>query len=244
MNYEEIFSQRGNVYDEAMRKYPLARNEEFNLIVEHLTDAKNLKILDIPAGGGYLEGHIPKVAKYYGFEPTNGFANNIKVGTEDIISGGMNNLPYSDCYFDYVSSLAGVHHTIDKNSLWSEWYRVLKYDGYIIVVDVDRDSNVSRFLDEFVGKYNSTGHNGYYLSPSSINEMKECGFKNVESTIRSIYWRFDSLNDMCDFVIKLFGLEVISPNLVLENIENFLGYELDQSGVKMNWELNVILAKK
>lgn len=241
MNYTEIFEMRGGSYDKAMSNYPDARDDEFNLVVNILKNLDVEKILDLPSGGGYLKKYLPKQMNYCGFEPSTGFINN-KV--TDFDKYNVEKLPYDKDEFDALVSIAGVHHIKDKIELFNEWFRVLKKGGYIIVVDVDKDSTVASFLDDFVGSYNVTGHSGIYLTGNSEELLTSCGFKNVTSRIEKFSWNFKGLDDMCEFCRQLFSLENITDKEIIENTKKHLGFEKVEGFIRMNWELRVLLGIK
>src|SRR5438105_3086445 len=58
--YGLIFDGRGSAYDEAMRRFPHARKNEFENILK-LAELKDGDVVcDFPAGGGYSGRYIPQ----------------------------------------------------------------------------------------------------------------------------------------------------------------------------------------
>ncbi len=60
--------------------------------------------------------------------------------------------------FDHSVSLAGLHHIDDQDRFISQLVRHTRRGGTVHIADVDRSQKIGRYLDEFVGRYNSTGH--------------------------------------------------------------------------------------
>ena len=73
MNYEDIFRERGGAYGHAMRRWPDASREEFLQPLQWagLTDGE--KVVDVPAGGGYLRRYLPASCQWFGHEPCGSF---------------------------------------------------------------------------------------------------------------------------------------------------------------------------
>lgn len=242
MDYEEIFAARGNSYDQAMRAVPNARDEEFELIVNALNLETIQTLADIPAGGGYFERYLPESIKWLNFEPCAEFTGH-QILSENEFS--MSNLPWEHSSIDAAVSIAGVHHLADKSNLWQEIQRILSPEGQFVIADVKEGSQVSLFLDDFVGQYNVTGHEGIYLTDTTSNSLVEAGLNINYTKEHEFKWHFASVSQMAGFCTRLFGLQNVSQNTVLENIERYLGINHEVSGaVSLNWSLMLIVGTK
>jgi ubiquinone/menaquinone biosynthesis C-methylase UbiE len=237
MNYEEIFDLRGKSYDNAMKSNIHARHQEFETIINAISLQPGQTIADVPAGGGYLKEFLPKDVSWVGFEPCAEF-NGHQLQNND--EHNIFNLPWARESIDAITSIAGVHHTDDKLKLWAEMHRVLKPNGQIAILDVEKDSTVAHFLDDFIGLYNTTGHDGIYLSNTSALDFTDCGFKNVVAQTKDIYWQFSTIKDMCLFCKQLFGLQDISLGEIEKNINDFLNIKQELNNIQIHWPMLLI----
>lgn len=236
MNYEDIFSQRGGDYDRAMRTFERARDEEFRLPLRLANVTPGEVVIDVPAGGGYLARHLPESCTWHGHEPCAALAGD----------GGLDQallpLPWPNGFADLAMSIAGVHHLSDKRPLFRELRRVLKPDGRLMLADVHEASAVARFLDDFVGDNNSTGHDGSYLGEHTLQELRETGWQIVSAQRRAYSWRFDSSESLGRFCHQLFDLCKCGWQETAEAARERLGVTEDASGCQLHWELYFILA--
>ena len=244
--YQDIFNIRGLSYHKAMQNYPLARQDEFKNIIE-LSDFKddNL-ILDIPSGGCYLSNFITHENSLISVETSTAFAQKIKLSNNIklLICKSLNHINLPSNSADRILSLAALHHVEDKLSFYHEMSRLLKEEGIICIADVLRDSAVADFLNIFVDKYNSMGHQGDFICPKIREELTRLNFNVVFDDVISYPWYFDSVNDMVDFCQLLFGLDKGNDELIKTGIDKYLGYSIKRNKVLMNWQLYFVKAKK
>ncbi len=239
MSYEDVFAARGAAYDDAMRRWPDARREEFTLAVACAAPRRGETLADIPAGGGYLRRYLPEGVVYAPCEPCASFNAH---GASD--SGGLLPLPFANGSIDVAVSIAGVHHLPARRPLYAELHRVLRAHGRLLLADVHRDAAVARFLDGFVGAHNSTGHQGRYLDQSTPRALAEAGFA-IERAERMAYaWRFADRARMGEFCRALFDIRTLDAAAVTQAITQQLGVREVAGGVAMNWELYFISAHR
>lgn len=241
-SYTDLFEQRGTAYERAMQRYPQARDEEFQQLINATPLCSGMRIADVPAGGGYLQRYLPTDTHWLGHEPCATFTHH------ETSTGGsvpLLPLPWPDESVDCAMSLAGVHHLFDKKPLFAEFARVLKPRARLVLSDVEENSAVARFLDEFVGAHNSTGHEGIYLNGDTQNEIAAAGFRIVTSETVKLRWRLPSKHELAAFCKQLFDLPHASDTQVIDAIEHYLGYEqLSDNSMGMNWQLTTITAEK
>lgn len=239
--YASIFDERGSLYDRAMRQFPEARTQEFQLVIESAKVSGEHTVVDIPAGGGYLHQHLPTGVNLHAFEVTEGFSQHGTPNSPAKVSA-LDSLPLQSSSVDRVISLAGLHHERKRGAIYREMARILRPGGRISIADVAVDSAEASFLDGFVGQFNVTGHEGYYLDTLDLTLLRAAGFKNITSTRLPCPWRFASVEDMAAFVHQLFGMSQTSPERVLQGIIEGTGYTEDETGVFFNWSLQVLSA--
>lgn len=235
--YNDLFSVRGHQYDHAMRMYPGARDQEFLSAVNYADFQANPTVLDVPAGGKYLESYLPAGCSYLAHEPCANFDQKENNSADTLLP-----LPFAKDQIDIAFSIAGVHHLADKEPLFTDLKRVIKPGGQLILCDVYEDSDVAFFLDEFVGKYNSTGHEGVYLNQDTLKTAKAAGWEILSAERRSYQWLFGNEQAMAAFCISLFDLRGISHNAVISEIKKRIGVTQTETGVGINWELFFIRA--
>lgn len=239
MNYEQIFQERGASYDRAMQRWPNARSEEFLLPVQWSELRAGDRVIDVPAGGGYLRSYLPSHCEWFGHEPAEGFLDGTGSAARSLLP-----LPWPDAFAHAAISIAGIHHLVDKRPLFADLRRVLKPGGRIVLADVHVDSAVSAFLDEFVGAHNSTGHSGYYLDEGTVTDLQAGGFRIVRSQRVRYCWWFESLADMGAFCRMLFDMRGLEDEHIAKAIERRLGLRSRPGEVGMQWELFAVAATR
>lgn len=242
-SYSELFDQRGSSYDQAMLSFPEARRQEFEQLLNAAPAKSGEKTGDVPAGGGYLRNFLPDGVEWFGHEPCASFTNH-----GDVSSGAPSKpllpLPWPDQSLDVIYSLAGVHHLEDKRALFREIHRVTRMNGRFALSDVAEDSKVAHFLDDFVGRWNSTGHEGIYLGRSTIEELGDAGWQVETQGVNDFLWCFANRQEMGLFCGKLFDIGGIAVDGIIEAIETMLGtQQLANGGVGMRWSLMTVVSR-
>lgn len=236
-DYADIFARRGSDYDQAMRLHPHARDEEFRAAVGRARLTAGMAVIDVPAGGGYLAQHLPAGCHWLGHEPCRSFIN-----AGDTHATTLLPLPWPDATADAAISLAGVHHLDDKRALFDELARVTKPGATFVLADVHADAAVARFLDDFVGAHNSTGHVGNYLGPRTAVELSACGWQVQSAERVPFHWRFDDRASMGRFCHLMFDLRSATPEDTARAAEATLGVDALPDGVGLRWELYCVVA--
>ncbi len=236
-NYEELFQLRGATYDGAMGRFPDARREEFLNTIARAALVPGARVADVPAGGGYLARYLPEGCIWMGHEPCASFGHGATDQDRDLLP-----LPWEDASIDAALSIAGVHHLDDKGPLFRELARVVKPGGRLVLADVHEASAVSRFLDGWVDRHNSTGHVGSYLGDHTLDELDRAGWDVVSAERVPFHWRFDDIGDMGQFAHKLFDLRTSSPQDTARTISDELGVDTLGDGIGMRWELYMVAA--
>lgn len=245
-NYYELFSERGSSYDRAMYFYPDARRQEFLQALSYAEIIDGMRVADIPAGGQYLQKYISAEIEYIPHEPCDTFQVNGSLSVNhQTHSNNLLPLPWGNSFLDLTISIAGIHHIEEKIKLFDEIYRVTKSQGQLIISDVAKGSNVAFFLDHYVGKFNSTGHEGIYLDGMTGDQLTSAGWIVEYSQNQDFLWVFRNREEMGDFCQQLFDIQNASKNDIVEAIEKLLGVEeLVDGGIGMNWSLLTIAARK
>lgn len=230
MEYSNIFRHRGHSYDLAMNSYPNTRDNEFNALFARCPIASNETILDIPSLGGYLKKYCPQDCNVLSLDFAESI-NNISV-VSPYEKWNISNV-------DRIVCLASIHH-IQKLDLFLENISLhIKDKGFIHLADVSADSNISKFLDEFIGKYTSTGeHQGLYYDWNKIEFPQKLSVLNISDI--ECPWVFKSKNDMINYCKLLFDLQNVSDGEMLDNMKKYVGYIETNDSIYLNWHLTYI----
>ena len=242
-DYQKIFMKRSNDYHYAMQKYPDVRSYEFESLISTTDFSSIKKVLDIPSGGGYLKKYLPKNIELISADFSEGFTN------ENIQFVDPTQFSYSDNSFDLVLSLSGLHHLNDVPKFVHECLRILKKNSSFIFSDVKRDSPVDFFLNEFVNKYNSLGHNGvvftensfqglaYFDVENSFNEFPLLQEKIIRTQYNQYPFVFKDKSEMLCFFSFFFGVDKANENIIYDGIRDILGIKSTENGLEVDWGL-------
>lgn len=249
-SYQAIFNQRADAYHKAMLTWPNARDQEFFAILQNLTITTETRILDIPAGGGYLANYIPNSVKLHHLETSKLFADLFHQychsGSKHPLSlCNLNQLPQTDNSVDIVLSLAGLHHTEDKQPLFNELYRCLRPNGIFVLADAQEYSSIAGFLDGWVNEKNTMGHNGWYLNNQTLQQLRKSGFECINHENRDYHWCFQNKLQAGEYCKLMFGIDCASAEEVSDALEKALGFDTLSNGrIGLCWQLHFITARK
>jgi SAM-dependent methyltransferase len=225
--YPEIFEQRGNRYHQAMLRFPGARRAEFQALFDGHPVRAGQRVLDMPAGGAYLAGYLPADAELVSVELSAGF------GAGASVHDPAGDWPWGR--FDHVVCLAALHHIADQPAFIRGLLSRLAPGGTLHLADVPAGSPLVRFLDGFVGRFNSTGHEGAYLPAdpaffAALGQVRRCAELPCP-------WRFDSEQALAAFCMQLFGLEDCPEQELLQALRRDVGLSREGEAWRLDWRL-------
>lgn len=242
MDYKETFNKRAHKYKYAIEKYPCVLEKEFQTAVE-MCDIKSTDVvLNILAGGTSLNKYFIKQPQSYKQYDINCSFSEL----ENIILCQLNKIPEDDNSIDTIITLASLHHTTndERDMYYKECYRILKSEtGKLVIGDIVESSKEAKWLNEFVNKYNSNGHNGIFFSNNDKQLIEKNGFL-TETEIKSYPWIFNNENELLDFCKNLFGLDLATDKEILEGINTYLNPIRLENNILINWTLMYFISIK
>jgi len=244
-SYDEIFKARADSYHAAMAAFPAARREEFEHAVACLDLLPDCTVCDVPAGGGYLSAFVPERINCLFLETSSLFAAHCPRGERHrVLQTNLERLPVAGESVQRVLSLAAMHHVKEKSRSMREFQRVLVPSGVAVIADVEEGTDTAEFLNGFVDRFNSMGHDGQFLNADFYQNVEACGFCLREVRRPSLHWNFGSRDDMTAFCTQLFGLDRAKPGDVHAGIEEYLGWDYTEDGVALKWQLSYVILEK
>lgn len=245
-SYQDIFNQRGQQYHQAMLRYPLARQAEFKLILDHAEIAEGAVLLDMPSGGGYLGRFLDVPVQRISVETSCQFVRDVEPAPDHsiLLCNDIAHTPLPDASADRIISLAGLHHLEDKLAFYRQAYRLLRPGGIFCVADAWEGSAVARFLNEFVHAHNSMGHSGVFLDGQTVSQLCTAGFELAYEHRHAYVWQFESPEHMADYCQLLFGIDQADRAAIIDGIQTYLGFSVVANACRMNWALHFLKARK
>jgi SAM-dependent methyltransferase len=231
MDYIRSFTNRAHSYSNAMDLYQNVLDEEIITAIENLELKKDDILLNVFAGGIPIDKYIKDELNitYFAFDMHKDFLeNSIKQFTFDKIQMKSNSVNKIIC-------IATLHHlSIDERDvLYKELNRILIPGGRLVIADVISDSPQAKWLNGFVDKYNSNGHNGLFFTNDDSKLLEKNNFK-VDISINNYNWNFKDEECLLHFCKLLFGLDLCTDDkLLLNSIKEYLHYD----NSKIPWQL-------
>ena len=244
MDYSNIFENRASSYIDASQCWPDTREQEFENFVSLLALQPGERLLDVPCGSGLVAKKLAHSIEYLGLDPAKAFVTHCQAQNIPAVQAQMRCTELPSENFDVIGSLTGVHHEPNRAELYKEWFRLLKPGGRIVIMDVSVGSPVGLFLNGFVDKWNSAGHQGDFLTELDTQYVAEAGFSTPLISQSSYNWLAPNDLAMHSFMLNLFGLDK-QPSLAEMQIAwEKLGWQPDEQVCRVPWSLNVINAYK
>jgi SAM-dependent methyltransferase len=239
--YAEIFAERARSYHSAMEAFPRARELEFRSVLEPFDGLPRGTLCNMPAGGGYLAGHLRPDFRYIGVDPTSDFVALGSQAAIHIVRADLTNVPLESGSVDYIVSLAGLHHEPNLVGVFREMRRLARKGCRIVIADGAAETPPARFLNGFVDRMNPMGHEGRFLDENTAPLIEASGLTVLEDEIIDVPWIFGDIEEAASFASALFGTDRASTSEIVDALSRDIGFRSVSRGVSLNWCLRRIV---
>lgn len=192
-------------YNILAEKYDLTRTANIN-IINMLADEITLadkNILDFGCGTGNFTYALKKLtnANVYGIEPSDGMREKaLQKGDIIIKKGNHAHIPFDNAFFDFIYMTDVVHHVPDLNTMFAEFYRVLKTDGYICILTESHNQLETRFWAKYFPATVDVEKKRYPDIPDIINAALHAGIKHHKTVLTDKETRHNITEDFIKLV--------------------------------------------
>lgn len=224
-----------------MRDFPEARRVELDQLLALVTLFPGMTVLDLQAAGGFVADEVHRIlagqVQCLCIEPSAVLRARINPVHQAFADSVDHLQSIRDRSCDLVLGLAGLHHSALIARTLAEVYRVLRPDGVFAVCDIEAQSPIAKWLNEFVNVHSPQGHRGKFLSAQELQSaLSATGFKGVEVARREVPWRFGDERAAQNFLRGLFGLRCDSAQLKIGMAE-YLECATLPTGYTVGWSL-------
>ena len=119
----------------------------------------NSIIIDMGCGGGWLSSYLssfPNVAKIYSIDSSQNYLQNFLPNVIPLLNGNIEKvfpikgfftpLYFEDESIDLIVISSAIHHADSLSTVLNEFYRVLKKDGILLILNETPSSNLKHIL--------------------------------------------------------------------------------------------------
>jgi demethylmenaquinone methyltransferase/2-methoxy-6-polyprenyl-1,4-benzoquinol methylase len=168
--------------------------------------APGAQVLDVGIGTGLLAREalalLQGQGSLVGVDPSPGMMGQVNLPGVELVAGGAEALPRPDASCDFLSMGYALRHIPDVGAAFSEFHRVLRPGGRLLVLEISKPATrtgtlalkaymraVVPLIARFVSKHRDTAHLWRYywdtielcIPPQRIMEgLQAAGFQNVQ----------------------------------------------------------------
>ena len=177
----EPFEEHSDIYDNWFEKHIDLYNSELDVIRQLIT-YPNAKGIEIGVGSGKF---AEPLGIKLGVEPSEKMAAKAKMRGIKVFPGVAEDLPFSNCEFDFALMVTTICFVDDISKAFSEVHRILKSGGYIIVGFVDKESNLGKQYLKKRSKSIFYKNAKFYSTQDVLGYLKKAGFrtKKIKQTL-------------------------------------------------------------
>lgn len=184
------FNDWSKKYDRSILQRLVFRNSHDMFIRQIIKDSRPFRILDIGCGTGEfalkLKGRRRDI-NISGVDISSEMINVAKKKARftrdiDFRIGDVEDMPYDNNIFDYITCAHSFHHYPDKGKAVREMFRVLKNDGKVMIIDGYKDNMLGRVIfDVIVKRHEVDVHHLHSTQFQHI--LRKTGFKDIIQSV-------------------------------------------------------------
>jgi ubiquinone/menaquinone biosynthesis C-methylase UbiE len=150
------FNEWSKKYDRSILQFLMFRRSHNMFINSIMRDARKIKILDVGCGTGEFAMKLKsckKDADVYGMDISPDMIGIAKAkfgGAVNFRVGDVENMPYEDNSFDYLTCSHSFHHYPRKKKAAGEMFRILKDGGRVMIIDGYKDNLLGRIIFDLI----------------------------------------------------------------------------------------------
>jgi len=164
-------------YEAWYEKYPYVFKSEVAAIKELMPKGENIHGIEVGLGTG-------RFAKALGIKEGIEPAENMRAVAEKkgifVINAVAENLPYKPVRFDFVLMNFCISYFEDLEKAFKEAFRVLKWDGCLIVGFIDKNSQIGKYYEDRKPESIFYKQANFYSVNRVQGELKKAGFKELQ----------------------------------------------------------------
>ena len=174
----EFFDKIAKHYDKGIFKNLLLK--PVKKTVEFVNVKKNSKILDAGCGTGNLLKILENKNKNLRLRGVDISKEMLKIARKKLKNakielGAVEKLTFKKNYFDYVFSIDAFHHYYNQGLVMRNFYRVLKKNGELVIVDFSFGILFNRIFSRI-----EPGNNGMHTASEFKELFREHKFKDIK----------------------------------------------------------------
>jgi SAM-dependent methyltransferase len=242
--YADIFEQRGVDHDRAFRLYPQACEDECRAILALAAPQPGETLLDVPSAGGFLTTHLGvRGVRVIAVDPSPVLQALCARQVSESHLAPLDLLPLENGAIDVAVCLAGLHHEPGLPAVFAELGRVVRPGGRLAIAEASEGSDVANFLNGFVDRHNSMGHQGVFWNAGCRSLLETAGWRVVHDAAARYHWRFDDRAAMAHCLTLMFGIDLATPDQIVDAVAAQLGVDVLPNGqLGVRWSLQHVLA--
>jgi SAM-dependent methyltransferase len=218
----EFTGARATLFKEALKEYPHARRDDFDLMRQHLDPRQGERILGFGEGSGHfcrtLAEAVGPSGRYVITEPSPELFCNVP---QDVLAlpqvfteiTPIENIDFPPDSFDKAWACGAFHHCTNQTRAIAQIHRSLRKGGKMVIFDIFAGTPLARHFDTCVARYCETGHEVKFMSDEfALTLCVLAGFDESNVRIVDVPHRlcFDSEWDMGNFTFKLHAMTRLS----------------------------------
>lgn len=247
----EFSGIRSKLYKECLIEFPDARQQDIVVMKKYLNPKKDETILEVGAGSGFFSGLLADMltnGKLIVSDPSGEqleAVSSLNKKNVSVVAEGADKLTLENSQVDAVWSFGAMHHCFDKKMAFSNFSRILKKGGRLVIADVWSGSKLAKHFDSQVSKYCVTGHEVAFWSDEFAESLCYLsGFKKPKITNLHLQWKFKTKKEIGIFLYKIHAMTKTTPEECLRGAEKILGIKKDRGYYLLNWPMKVLVAYK